>query len=284
MSLPGTLLNGGIVQHGTTSHQNSGVTPGIYTSPMTVTVDSTGVLTAAYKVWQAAITYSNSDLAVGSDSQVYISQQTGNLNHDPITDDGTWWKLLRTWVLESLTAGAGLTKTGNSVDWNPDNTTLEVNTDIARIKDLGVTSAKLAASAVTLSKMGVPPGFYVDFFSGMTPSASGADTFEFIVPPAPDGSSATYTFVQVKFRLGSSGSAGTNPTVKVQKSTAAGTFSASDIHTALSVTGGSATLEASTTTFSVATCQTGDKLRANVTVLGTGNSGWMLALFATRTA
>lgn len=93
MSLPGTLVNGGIVQHGTTSHQNSGVTPGTYTTPMTITVDSTGVLTAAFKVWQASVTYSNNDFAVGSNSLIYISQQTGNLNHDPATDDGTWWKL-----------------------------------------------------------------------------------------------------------------------------------------------------------------------------------------------
>lgn len=72
-----------------------------------------------------------------------------------------------------IIAGAGLTKSGNTlnvgqhttgailvnaddIQWNPDNTSLEVGGSgpgTARIKDLGVTTAKINAGAVTLDKL-----------------------------------------------------------------------------------------------------------------------------------
>lgn len=53
----------------------------------------------------------------------------------------------------SVDAGAGLTKTGNQIDLNVDDSTVEINNDILRTKDLGVTTAKIAASAVTEAKI-----------------------------------------------------------------------------------------------------------------------------------
>ena len=51
----------------------------------------------------------------------------------------------------SFTDGNALARTGNQLDWVPDGSTLEVSSDQARIKDLGVTAAKLANGAVDLA-------------------------------------------------------------------------------------------------------------------------------------
>ena len=45
-----------------------------------------------------------------------------------------------------ITAGAGLTKDGNTIDTNPDNSSVEVSGDQLRVKALGITSAMLAGS------------------------------------------------------------------------------------------------------------------------------------------
>lgn len=255
-----------------------GLVAGYTTAPSSLHYNAKGQVIEVFETWNSGVTYRNNDFSVGSDSLIYISQQAGNIGHDPISDDGTYWKLLRTYVLEALTAGNGLSKSGNTVDVNVDGSTLEINADSLRMKDGGTTFAKLASSA--------QPGFYVDLLSGSTPSATGADTFEFVVPPAPDGSSATFTFVKVVFRVLNAGTSG-NPGAKLQKGTAgAGAFgTGTDVHTALTITGNqSTTLEASTTSFSSTTCQTGDKLRVNVTALGTSSANWMFSVFARRTA
>ncbi len=51
----------------------------------------------------------------------------------------------------SFVDGNALARTGNQLDWVPDGSTLEVASDQARIKDAGVTAAKLATSAVDLA-------------------------------------------------------------------------------------------------------------------------------------
>lgn len=50
-----------------------------------------------------------------------------------------------------ITAGNGLTKTGNTLDVNPDGSTVEIVGDQVRVKDLGITGAKLAVGAVDLT-------------------------------------------------------------------------------------------------------------------------------------
>ena len=49
--------------------------------------------------------------------------------------------------------GAGLVKTGNTLDVNPDNSTVEVVGDQVRVKDLGITNAKLAGSIDATTKL-----------------------------------------------------------------------------------------------------------------------------------
>lgn len=41
--------------------------------------------------WHAQVIYRDNGLAMGSDGEVYQSQQAANLNHNPVGDDGTWW-------------------------------------------------------------------------------------------------------------------------------------------------------------------------------------------------
>lgn len=49
-----------------------------------------------------------------------------------------------------ITAGDALSKLGNTLNVNVDNSTIEVSSDALRVKDAGITSAKLATSAVDL--------------------------------------------------------------------------------------------------------------------------------------
>lgn len=71
--------------------------------------------------------------------------------------DGTTWVGLSGDITE-VVAGSGLTGGGSSgsvtLDLNPDNVTIEVNADVVRIKDLGVSTGKLADLAVTTAKIG----------------------------------------------------------------------------------------------------------------------------------
>ncbi len=53
-----------------------------------------------------------------------------------------------------ITAGAALTKTGNTIDVAVDNATLEVSGDALRVKDAGVTNAKLENSGITFARVG----------------------------------------------------------------------------------------------------------------------------------
>ena len=71
--------------------------------------------------------------------------------------NGTAWIDL-TGDITSVVAGAGLTGGGTTgdvtLDVNVDNATIEVNADVVRVKDLGITSAKLNDGAVTTIKLG----------------------------------------------------------------------------------------------------------------------------------
>ena len=53
----------------------------------------------------------------------------------------------------SIVAGNGLSKTGNSLDVNVDNSTIEIVADTLQVKDLGITNAKLA-SGIAATKIG----------------------------------------------------------------------------------------------------------------------------------
>lgn len=70
--------------------------------------------------------------------------------------DGTQW-ISASGDITAVTAGSGLTGGGTSgavtLDVNVDNSTLEVNADVVRIKDLGIGTGKIADSAVTTAKI-----------------------------------------------------------------------------------------------------------------------------------
>ena len=72
--------------------------------------------------------------------------------------DGTQWVNILGGDISSVTAGAGLTGGGTTgdvtLDVNVDNVTIEINADTVRVKDLGITSGKLADGAVTTIKLG----------------------------------------------------------------------------------------------------------------------------------
>jgi len=60
-----------------------------------------------------------------------------------------------------ITAGAGLVKDGNTIDTNPDNSSLEVSGDQLRVKASGVTNAMLGGS-ITTDKLNNPVIYFKD--------------------------------------------------------------------------------------------------------------------------
>lgn len=68
----------------------------------------------------------------------------------------------------SIEAGAGLTKTGTTLSTNVDNSTIEIHIDTLRIKDLGITTAKLANSSVTNAKIPAAAGIDVTKLQGVS--------------------------------------------------------------------------------------------------------------------
>ena len=61
-----------------------------------------------------------------------------------------------------ITAGAGLVKDGNTIDTNPDNSSIEVAGDQLRVKALGVVDSMIANSTITTSKMNNPVIYFKD--------------------------------------------------------------------------------------------------------------------------
>ena len=103
-----------------------------------------------------------------------------------------------------------------------------------------------------------------------TPPSTGADTGEVPVPYKQDGSSVTYSVNRITLRLNAVG--GTN-TINVEKYTGTSGFSATVVG---SVTVSGAANEGSVTA-ALGTVSSGDKLRFNVTSLGTA-TGWTIAV------
>ena len=80
-------------------------------------------------------------VAPGSDSFMFIDSDGNVTRKDAIAD------------LATLQAGAGLAAASGVFAVNVDDTGIEINSDTLRLKDLGVTTAKLAADAVTGAKI-----------------------------------------------------------------------------------------------------------------------------------
>lgn len=91
---------------------------------------------------------------------VFVTEGTTNADsgwvlstNDVITLNTTALTFVQFTGAGQITAGNGLAKTGNTLDVNVDNTTIEINSDILRVKDLGISTAKIANDAVTYAKM-----------------------------------------------------------------------------------------------------------------------------------
>lgn len=103
--------------------------------------------------------------------------------------------------------------------------------------------------------------------SAYTPAATGADLAEFVVPydPADGTTPVTWNVRRIDVRVATAGGA---PEVRIEKSTAAGAFSASTVGT---VTLGSGNSEGAVTA-ALGTVASGNKLRINFVGLGTAQS------------
>jgi hypothetical protein len=67
---------------------------------------------------------------------------------DPIVLDTTPLVFVRS-AISTIDAGAGLSLAGETLNVNVDNTTIEINADALRLKDNGVTAAKINSTAVS---------------------------------------------------------------------------------------------------------------------------------------
>jgi len=60
--------------------------------------------------WNSLTTYPSDAMCWGSDGKIYLSSQDANTNHDPSTDEGTWWIAL------SSFASSGVLKAANGYE------------------------------------------------------------------------------------------------------------------------------------------------------------------------
>jgi hypothetical protein len=121
------------------------------------TASENGIYVASASTWSRALDANETgELSAGT----FVFVEMGDTHADSgwvITTNGTITIGTTgiTWSQFSgagqVVAGLGLAKSGNVLDVNVDGTTLEINSDALRIKDAGVTAAKLASSAVDLS-------------------------------------------------------------------------------------------------------------------------------------
>lgn len=150
------------------------------------------------------------------------------------------------------------------------------------ISSAGVTA--IGASKITYAMLSsaTQPCMLVELMDA-DPSGTGVRPYEFRVPSNAENGSATWTFVNFRFRLSTTSSSG-NPTVNIQYSTASGAFSSSGDITASGVAIAAGNYENSIATFTTSTVSNGNKLKVNVTTLGTGAAGWSVLLLMRRTA
>lgn len=127
--------------------QASGLQNGIYYLSQVGTGGTPWILTRA----------TDADTASEMTGGAFVFVEEGTTNADSgwiCTTDGavTMGTTALTWTQFSgagqITAGAGLTKTGNTLDVQVDGSTIEINTDTLRVKDNGITAAKIAAAAI----------------------------------------------------------------------------------------------------------------------------------------
>ena len=121
------------------------------------TASQNGIYVAAAGAWSRA-TDADTDAEVTSGLFTFVEEGTANADsgyilqtENPITVGTTALAFVQFSGAGQITAGAALTKTGNTLDVAVDDSTIEVSADALRVKDAGITAAKLALSAVDLA-------------------------------------------------------------------------------------------------------------------------------------
>ncbi len=123
-----------------------------------------GIYVCSAGAWSRA---TDADTSAKMRSGVSVQIEEGTVNADtnwvlttnnPITLGTTALVFTQFNSLGQITAGAALTKSGQVLDWNPDNSTLEVSSDQARVKAGGIANSHISASAaIALSKLATDP-------------------------------------------------------------------------------------------------------------------------------
>lgn len=90
-------------------------------------------------------------------------------------------------------AGAGLTKTGNTLSVNVDNSTIEINANNLRIKPLGVTASEIANTTITNAQISASAAIALTKLATMTASrAIVSDGSGFLVPATTTATEISY--------------------------------------------------------------------------------------------
>lgn len=117
------------------------------------TAANNGIYVAASGSWSRA-TDADTSAELPSGMYTYVTEGTtyGDTGWSLITDGtitlgSTSLTFGQTTGAGAITAGEGLTKTGSVLDVNVDSSTIEINTDILRVKDGGISLAKMANMA-----------------------------------------------------------------------------------------------------------------------------------------
>jgi len=121
------------------------------------TASQNGIYVAAAGAWSRA-TDADTDAEVTSGLFTFVEEGTANADNgyilqteNPITVGTTALAFVQFSGAGQITAGEALTKTGNTLDVAVDGSTIEVSADALRVKDAGITAAKLALNAVDLA-------------------------------------------------------------------------------------------------------------------------------------
>jgi hypothetical protein len=122
---------------------------------------TTGSQNGIYIVQASATPVRANDMAASSSAAsaaVFVESGTANGDGSFVCTNDTGAAIVGTSALTfviftrtgEITAGNGLTRTGNDIYVNVDSSTIEINADTLRVKDAGITNAKLANSSVTV--------------------------------------------------------------------------------------------------------------------------------------
>ena len=99
--------------------------------------------TATGQTMSGDVTITNTGVATVEGLAGIAIPTTAPTNGDILKFDGTSW-VFDVDANTTYTAGDGLTLTANDFEVNVDDATIEINTDVLRVKDKGITTAKLA--------------------------------------------------------------------------------------------------------------------------------------------